>query len=104
MKNNERRWELYERLIRDDRIDLEHVNLFIGIYYWWVQNKYQNPIAITSKIVIQMSRIKNLSVYNKCMKDLHDFGYIKYIPSFHPELGSTIYIIDKNETPVISKE
>ncbi len=51
-----------------------------------------------------MSRIKNLSMYNKCMKDLHDFGYVKYIPSFHPELGSTIYIMDKNETPVISKE
>ncbi len=50
MKNKEHRWELYERMVRDDRIDLEHVNLFIGIYYWWVQNKYQNPIALPVKL------------------------------------------------------
>ena len=96
--------DYYERISKDERLDMEHLNLYISIYYWWAQNKFQNPVAITSKIILTMSRLKTITVYNKCIRDLHDYGYIKYIPSFHPELGNMVYVVEQKEVGIETNE
>ena len=32
------------------------------------------------------------STYYKCLQELYDYGYIKYIPSFNLYLGSLVYL------------
>jgi hypothetical protein len=97
-RNGDQLLVYYEKISKDERLDLEHLNLFTSIYYWWAQNKFQNPLAITSKMLMDMSRLKTLSAYHKCIRDLHEYGYIKYIPSLHPDLGNMVYIVDQKNT------
>ena len=96
-KSSDQLLNYFEKIAKDERIDLEHLNLFVSIYYWWAQNKFQNPVAITSKIIMNMSRLKTITAYHKCIRDLHDYGYIKYVPSFHPDLGNMVYVIEQKE-------
>ena len=41
---------------------------------------------------MRLSKIGGNATYHKCINDLHACGYIQYIPSYHPALGSLVYI------------
>lgn len=34
------------------------------------------------------------TTYHKCMKELEGFGYIKYVRSYSPILGSLVYLVE----------
>ena len=40
--------------------------------------------------MMKLSKIAALGTYHKCIKDLQDFGYIEYLPSFNPYKGSLV--------------
>jgi hypothetical protein len=44
------------------------------------------------------SKIGSANTYTKCLKDLHNWGYIKYLPSHNPHQGSQIYMYNFNNT------
>ena len=50
--------------------------------------------------MMQIAKIGGYATYHKCIKDFHTYGYIEYIPSYHPALGSLVYlnIFDKPDT------
>ena len=79
-------------IARDRRVNVHHLGLYMGLCYWWAQNKCQNPVAITRKNVMEVTRIKSPATYHKYRKALIEFGYIRYHPTYHPDLGSAIYI------------
>jgi hypothetical protein len=45
---------------------------------------------------MRTSKICSISTYHKVINDLSAFGYIRYIPSFHPAKGSTAYLLTNN--------
>ena len=97
MKDKLQLSNLYSAIIKDNRITVHHLCLYMGLCYWWTQNKCQNPVAITRKIVMDVAKIKSIASYHKFMKELEEFGYIKYCPSYHPELGSTFFLKEQNK-------
>ena len=40
--------------------------------------------------MMRLSKISALGTYHKCIKELQNFGYIEYIPSFNPYKGSLV--------------
>ena len=40
--------------------------------------------------MMKLSKIAAYGTYHKCIKDLQDFGYIEYSPSFNPYKGSLV--------------
>lgn len=46
------------------------------------------------------AKIFGLATYHKCIKDLNDFGYISYQPSYNPRVGSRVYLV-RLDHPVI---
>jgi hypothetical protein len=37
------------------------------------------------------SKVASIATYHKCIKELDEYGYIRYQPSYHPKLGSQVY-------------
>jgi hypothetical protein len=50
-------------------------------------------VAITRREVMELAKITR-TIYHRCIKELHQFGYIRYVPSYHPVLGSLVYFSD----------
>lgn len=50
------------------------------------------------------SKIKSNATYHKCINELKDFGYIKYIPSYDPYKKTQISIILEHATGSANKE
>jgi hypothetical protein len=67
-----------------------HVSLYIGLFTIWNYSHFKNPISISRKEVMTVSKIGSKHTYHKCLKDLHKMGFLKYFPSHNPMKGSLI--------------
>ncbi|MGY3054156.1 hypothetical protein ACVWYG_002359 [Pedobacter sp. UYEF25] len=75
----------------DKRIIATHISLFTALFVCWQHSGYTSPFAVTRKKLMAYSRIASTATYHKCIRELDEFGYIRYRPSYHPKLGSLVY-------------
>ncbi len=76
----------------DPRIGPSHISLYISILLEYHRQGYTIPISVFSKVLMRQAKISAVGTYHKCMKDLKEYGYLKYVPSYNPVLGSLIYL------------
>jgi len=84
----------FQRVAADNRLNPTHVSLYMAIFQFWNAERFQNPVSISRQELMRISKISAKATYHKCIKDLHNFGYIQYLPSFNPFKGSLVYLFD----------
>jgi hypothetical protein len=84
-----------DRVGEDHRIGPIHISLFLAIFYFYRRQEYAKPIYVFSRELMKQSKISAPGTYHKCMRELEEGGYIRYVPSFSPVLGSLVYVIEK---------
>lgn len=77
----------FNQVKKDDRLNAIHVSLYMALFQYWNFNRFQNPFPVYRDNIMQLSCIGSKNTYHKCMKGLHQFGYIifhsapsKYMP------------------------
>lgn len=85
---------LFERFAEDVRISPFHISLYFALFQFWNKNRFRNPFPISREEVMHIAHIGSVNTYIKCIKQLHEWGYIVYSPSFHPTTGSKVSCID----------
>jgi len=83
--------QLLQSISRDSRITVWHLAVVFGVIQLSVCDDLSEPILVSRRQVMYLARISSISTYHKCMKELQDYGYIVYLPSFHPGIRSRIY-------------
>jgi len=76
---------------KDDRLLPTHLSLFTGLFVCWQRNGFISPFSVTRKTLMAFSKVASIATYHKCIKELDEYGYIRYEPSYHPKLGSQVY-------------
>ncbi len=84
---------------QDMRIHATHISLYLALYFCYKENFYKSPFPITRCEVMKAAKISARSTYIKCLKQLHEYGYIRYLPSQHP-LKSTMAHIPALHSPL----
>jgi len=79
---------------KDNRLTVWHMAALFGIIQLSAGNDIKAPIYISRKKVMELSHINNFVTYHKCIKELQQLGYIEYFPSYHPAIGSKVYILN----------
>jgi len=75
----------------DSRIGPTHISLFVSLFYRFLNMGEKNPISFKSSDIMRAAKICSRATYNKCMKGLHDFGYLEYLPCHSPSGESTVF-------------
>ncbi len=83
--------KLLKRMSMDGRLNTTHVSLFSALFVQWQRAGFKSPFSVTRKTLMAFSRIASIATYHKCIKELDEYGYIRYQPSYHPKLGSQVY-------------
>jgi hypothetical protein len=83
--------KLLKRMSMDERLNTTHISLFSALFVQWQQGSFKSPFSVNRKTLMAFSRIASIATYHKCMKELDEYGYIIYQPSYHPKLGSQVY-------------
>lgn len=96
----------FERVAIDERLNPTHVSMYVSLFQFWNASRFQNPISISRNELMKVSKISAKATYHKCMKELNEWQYLKYKPSYNPFKGSLVYLfnfqsgeIEKFEAP-----
>jgi hypothetical protein len=84
----------FDRVMKDERLNPTHISLYVSLFQFWNVQRFNNPISISRNEVMLISKIYAKATYHKCMKDLHNFGYLRYDPSFNPFRGSLVHLMN----------
>jgi len=81
-------------IAEDNRLGPPHISLFVAIIGEWSKNNYPNPLTILTNNLMSLSKISCRTTYYRCLKELNQYGYIKYKPSHNSFKGSFIYLLN----------
>lgn len=84
--------DFLSRASLDRRINTSHVVLFLGLFQQWTQCRFQNPFGVDRKEIMAVAKISSRVTYHKCIRELHQWGYIHYEPSYDYYRGSQVYL------------
>jgi hypothetical protein len=84
--------QFFTAISNDPRIGCTHIGLFAAILYYWQVKGYTLPIRAYAHEIMPLSKISASTTYHKCIRDLHDFGYILYEPSYKRNQRSCIFL------------
>jgi replication initiation and membrane attachment protein DnaB len=82
----------YNAIANDCRIGATHISLYMALFQRWNQSGFETAVSFTSQELMIMAKISSRATYHKCLRDLVEFGYIKYIPSCNPFLKNIAYL------------
>ncbi|MGJ1192608.1 MULTISPECIES: hypothetical protein [Sphingobacterium] len=86
-----------EYVAKDSRLLPSHIGLLLAMFYYHQKERPGEFFHSSRKKLMHFSRIKSIATYHKCLSDLILYGYVDYIPSWHPTKASRFrFIIDNN--------
>ena len=83
----------FARLAEDKRMSSYHISLYFALFQQWNADRFGEQFVITRAETMEMSRLGSVNTYARCMKELSEWGYIRYIPSSNIHAGSRVSCI-----------
>ncbi len=83
----------FNAIAHDERICTMHIALYVVLFELWNENHFVSPFSISRSKVMRMCKMGGKTTYHQHIKDLTAFGYIKYVPSYHPVVGSLVWMV-----------
>ena len=74
----------------DPRIATAHISLFISLWKKWKELESGQYLVFFSFEIMPACKISSSSTFHKVIKQLDEYGYIKYLPSFNHFRGSRV--------------
>jgi hypothetical protein len=85
--------ELIEQIDGDSRLHPLHIALLLALLYYKGDSPPTEFFNASRKKLMLVSHIRNIVSYHKYLSQLVQYGYVEYIPSWHPKKGSQFRFI-----------
>ncbi|MFB9843956.1 hypothetical protein [Mucilaginibacter ginsenosidivorans] len=82
----------FHAIRRDPRIGLNHIGLFAILAAHWQDLGCPEFIHAFAHELMPLAKVSS-TTYHRCIRDLHDFGYIVYEPTYKRNERSRISLI-----------
>jgi len=86
--------DFFSAIEKDFRISSTHIAIYAALLRYRSLKGFINPIEVFRVELVTAAKISSKSTYHKCMQELHEYGYLRYEPSFKKTRGSRIYFFD----------
>lgn len=86
----------YAKAVPDNRVGPTHISLYFALLHE-AGHTLTIGFYLRRAIVMQKAKIYSTVTLNKCLRELHEYGYIDYKPSFIPG-QSMVEIVGKRQT------
>ncbi|MNE45691.1 hypothetical protein D3C87_791200 [compost metagenome] len=83
--------DFFTAIENDYRIGPMHIAIYAALLQFRTVKGFINPIFVFSSEIIVIAKVSSANTYHKCLKELSEYGYVKYVPSFKKTQGSKIY-------------
>jgi len=86
--------EFFVRVESDSRITTAHISLYSSLWKKWEPVEEGQPLIFFSHDIMPLCKISSYSTYHKTIRELQEYGYIKYVPSFNRFAGSEVQFLN----------
>jgi hypothetical protein len=83
--------DFFMAIEKDFRISTTHIAIYAALLQYRIDKGFINPIQVFRQEVTSITKVSSPHTYHKCVRELSEYGYIKYEPSFKKTQGSKIY-------------
>ncbi|MDX2361583.1 MAG: transcriptional regulator [Crocinitomicaceae bacterium] len=83
---------VFQIISGDHRLTPWHLSLYYALFHSWNASKFSDTFSINRSEMMSLSKIGSVNTYSKCLRQLHDWKYIKYSPSKSAQRGSKIHM------------
>ena len=84
---------VFKLFLRDPRLNPTHISLYMALFQYWNINRFPQVFYINREDVMKMSKIGSKATYHRCLKNLHHWKYLVYLPSHNPYKSSQIRLL-----------
>ncbi|HEX9151811.1 MAG TPA: hypothetical protein VF842_06985 [Flavobacterium sp.] len=85
--------DFFSAIEKDDRISITHIGIYAALLQFRTDKGFINPIQAYRFDIMDIAKISSPKTYYKCIRDLNEYGYIKYESTRKRNQGSTIYFL-----------
>lgn len=83
--------DFFSAIENDCRISIVHIGIYAALLQYWSEHHFENPIYVFSYEIMRIAKISASTTYHKNIRDLSNYGYIRYEPSYKRNKGSKVY-------------
>lgn len=84
------------KAIEDDyRISITHTSIYVSLLHYRADRGFINPIQPYRYDIMDIAKISSPKTYHKCMRELNEYGYIKYESTCKRNQRNKIYFLEK---------
>ena len=90
--------DFFAAIDKDPRIGVSHISLYCALLQCGIEQHNTSPVLIKTVDVMKAAKIAGSATYHTCIRDLHNYGYIRYQPSFNHRKKNKVYLLQLNAT------
>src|SRR5690606_32544339 len=83
--------DFFSSIEKDGRISITHIGIYAALLQYRINCGFSNPIQVFSHQIMAIAKISAPTTYHKCVRQLSEYGYINYMPSFKRNQASKIF-------------
>ncbi|MFD1604757.1 hypothetical protein ACFSJW_15210 [Flavobacterium artemisiae] len=81
----------FQAIENDFRVGTTHIAIFAALLQFRASKDFINPIQAYSIEIQSIAKVMSHKTYQKCMRELDDYGYLIYVPTKNKNRRSSIY-------------
>lgn len=78
------------KVVNDPRISKAHMAVYMALFYLWSKQQFKGFLLVYSWQIMPIAKISTSGTYYTIMKQLHEYGYLEYRPSFYRKKASEV--------------
>lgn len=79
-----------ERFNNDIIVKQGHITLYLAFFQKWNREFFKKTIIVNRELIMERAKFKSKTAYHSYLRDLNDWNYLQYFPSYHPARGSKV--------------
>jgi SOS-response transcriptional repressor LexA len=83
--------DFFKAIEKDCRISVTHIGIYAALLQFRADSGFINPIQAYRYEIIDIAKLSSPKTYHKCMRELSEYGYIRYEPTRKRNHRSIIY-------------
>ncbi|KFF16591.1 hypothetical protein [Flavobacterium hydatis] len=85
--------KFFKAIEKDYRISITHIGIYAALLQYRISKGFINPIEVYRYEIMEIAKITGPATYHKCIRELNEYGYIRYEPSHNRKRRSKVYFI-----------
>jgi len=80
------------RASEDPRIGPMHISLYMAIVCLWAEQGFAADVVVSARSLMPVAKIGGKGPYHRSIRQLQEYGYIRYEPSCDPAVPSKVVL------------